>query len=255
MKREEKVRLKDKRRRASYVSLGVYTFLVLAALAGVAYASRLPQVSVTTVHVVGASHVPVADVAAVVESKLSGTYGLLIPKRLAYVVPKGTLRASVIEAFPVIKSAEVTRTSLTEVTVSVTERDAHALWCSSTCFRLDEYGLLFSGAQPSDDLRKFYGGEYRVGMVFMDGAFHDFSRFIDDVEKITDTSIQSVRVQGTDGTLSLSSSGEVRIRMNADFEQLRTMLTAIYTSNEFKKQQKLDYIELRFGKKAVVKFI
>lgn len=255
MKREEKVRLKDKRRRASYVTLGVYASLVLVVLGGVAYVSRLPQVSVTAVQVEGASHVSVADITSVVENKLSGTYGLLIPKRLAYVVSKGTLRAAVIESFPVVQSAEVSRTSLTEVTVTVKEREAYALWCGDSCFRIDEYGLLFDAAQPSDALRKYYGGDLVLGKVFMDGAFHDFARFVTDIEKVSSSGIARVLVQGTDGILVLDAGGEIRIRMSGDFDQLRSMLTAIYASDEFKKGKRLDYVDLRFGTKATVKFI
>lgn len=254
MKAVPKVRLKDKRRRASYTVLAVYGLLTVAVLGGIAYTSRLPQFTVQTVKISGAQHVSEESVRAVVDEKLHGTYGLLIPKRLSYVVPAGTLTAAVLDAFPVVQSVLITRLSVTELALEVTERVPYALWCSVECYRMDEYGFIFDTAKPTDTLIHYSGGEHAVGGEFMHGAFHDFSRFVTLVSTIAGQDVTEVRVSGTDAFIKLSSHGEIRLLTDADLHQTGTMLRALFASSEFQEEKKLEYIELRFGKNAVVKF-
>ena len=254
MKAVPKVRLKDKRRRASYAVLAVYGLLTVAVIGAVAYASRLPQFTIQTVHVSGAQHVSEESVRTVVDEKLDGSYGLLIPKRLSYVVPAGTLTAAVLDAFPVVQSVLVTRLSVTELAVEVTERVPYALWCNAVCYRMDEYGFIFDTAVATDMHIQFRGGEHVVGDTFMSGVFHDFSRFVALVSTIARDDVTEVHVSGTDAFLRLASGGEIRLLTDADFTQTSTMLRALFASSEFQAGKKLDYVELRFGKNAAVRF-
>lgn len=248
------MRLKDKRRRASYAVLAVYGLITVAVFGSIAYVSRLPQFTVQSVRISGVQHVSEESVRSVVDEKLNGAYGLLIPKRLSYVVPTGALTASVLDAFPVVQSVRITRPSVTELSLEVTERTPEALWCNGQCYRMDEYGLIFDTSKPSDSLRKYTGGTYEVGQVFMAGSFHDFSRFVTLVAGIAGEEVTEVRVEGTDAFLTLMSGGEIRLLTDADLTGTSTMLRALFASSEFQAGKKLDYVELRFGKNAVVKF-
>lgn len=252
--KKSSVRLKDKRRRESYLWYGAVCTFALALIGGVAYLSRLPEVTVTSVAVTGAVYADEKAVTEVVNKTLDGTYALVVPKRLSYVVPRGAVAAAVTSAFPLVESVEVERTSTQSLTVHVTERTPHALWCSAACYRLDTYGLAFAQAQAEDRYRTYEGSALQVGELFLAGDFHDFDRFVTLLEGVSPARIPRVRTEGTDAFLYLEHGGEIRILRDADPERTKARLEAIFSSESFDTTRALDYVELRFGEKALVKY-
>lgn len=253
--KKSSVRLKDKRRRASYVSLIVSGALLLGAVGALAYLVRLPAVTISNVSVVGTTSVPVVAVVETVHRALSGSYLLLVPKRLAYVVPSGTLEAAVLAAHPEIRSAAITRTSVTSLTVSVADRTTLALWCGAACYALDEYGFVFKSAPDTAALTVYSGGpELGVGSTFLNGGFHDFERMVRDVAALAGTPVARVRVTALDAFLTLATGGEIRVRLDADQQAILDTLRSLYRSKEFAAGAPLEYIELRFAGKVLAKF-
>ncbi len=248
------VRLKDRRQRESYVLYGVVFVLVSAALVGTAYVTRLPDVTISSISVTGAVHVDVGAVSSTVEAVLDGSYALVVPKRMSYVVPQGAVAAAVVHAFPGVESVQVERTSTRSLLVRITERTPHALWCAETCYRMDAYGLVFAPAEPKDIYRVYEGGALEIGQIFLSGDFQDFDRFVTLAEGLSPSRIPRVRIDGTDAFLYLENGGEVRVMHTADPESTAARLEAIFTSNSFEIAKTLEYVELRFGNKALVKY-
>lgn len=223
-------------------------------LGGTAYVTRLPEVTVSQVTIAGAIHADVQAVTATVESVLNGTYALIVPKRMSYVVPNGAVVAAVVGAFPLVESVTVTRASPRELRVQIAERAPHALWCNTTCYRMDTYGFIFAQADLGDQYRTYEGGDYAVGQTFLLGDFHDFDRFVSLVEGISPSRIPRVRVEGDDAFLLFENGGEIRVVRTTDPGRTVARIEAVFTSESFDATKKLDYVEFRFGDKALVKF-
>ena len=251
---KERVRLKDKRRRTSYVFVSAVALLACAVLGGVAYLTRLPQVTVASVVVEGAVHVSGEEVRQTTEDILDGTYGLLLPKRMTYLVPRGAVAAAIVSQYPAVKSVSVKERAPQELVVQVEERVPYVLWCGDTCYRMDEYGYIFAQAEAGDTLRRYSGGTYAIGGTYLEGGFHDFDRLVRALEGVAPQPITAVHVEGSDAFLRLEGGGEVRFLYGSDHRELERRLEAVFTSDAFDTEKKLDYVELRFGNKATVKF-
>lgn len=254
--RGNKVRLKDRRRRESYLSSALIAAVIVLLLGGVAYASRLPAVTIQTVTVEGAVQADATAIQTAVEMIIDGTYVLLIPKRMTYTVPRGALSAALVEAFPEVGSATVTKRDDNELIVSVTEREAKALWCSDSCYKMDAYGFVFDEA-PSTvaGLRRYEGLMTEpIGKTFLDGGFQDFDALVDQLEQVSRRTITQVMFTEVDVFLTLKEGGELRFTRDRNAQQLLADVIAVFSSDEFQNEKELDYVELRFGKNAVVKF-
>lgn len=251
----QKVRLKDRRRRLSYVYVGGAVVLFVGVIAATAYVTRLPGVTVSTVRVEGAVHVAARDIETVANGVLSGSYVLLVPKRMSYVVPRGAVQAAVVEAFPAVQSVGVRRSNLSTLEVTVIERTPTALWCGSLCYKMDAYGYIFDLADDDSGLRTFEGlVEDPIGSTYLDGNFHDFNAYLDRIESVAGVRIAGARVDALDVFVQLDGGGELRYARDRDSEVLLADIGAVFSAPDFKSRSAVEYVELRFGEKAVVKF-
>ena len=253
---KSKVRLSERRRRKSYVSFALIGALVLCTIGGVAYATRLPAVTVSEVSVSGVLRGDEALIKEAVDKELDGTYALLVPKRLAYVLPRGSLNATLIKAFPEVAGVAVERTSNTAATVHITERTAAALYCSTTCYVMDAYGYIFDKAENEGGLRTYHGElESPLGQTYLDGGLHDFAGLVDLLESGTGRTIDEVTIDSVDDVyLHFADGGEVRFAHKADQDVLVRDTTALFDSPAFQAGRELNYVDLRFPGKAVAKF-
>lgn len=252
--KKSSVRLKDKRRRASYFVYGAVLTLVLSLVCGVAYLTRLPGITIERVQVTGATRTDVHAIEQTVAEVLDGTYALLIPKRLRYVVPRGAVAAAVLSTYPTVQAVAVERTATQELSVRVTERTPHALWCGDSCYSMDAYGFVFDKAVRDTPLRTYRGGTVALGETFLDGEFHDFDRLVTLIEGVAPARVPKVRLEGADAFLLLEDGGEIRILQGTDPALTVARLEAVFSSDSFDETRKLDYVELRFADKALVKF-
>ncbi len=251
--RATKVRLRDRRRLRSYLSITLSILLTATVLGAVAYAARLQEVTISSIEVVGAAHVSADAVRAEINAVLDETYALLIPKRMSYVVPRGAISAAVVHAFPVVANVEATRLNLTVLEVTLTERVPAALWCFARCFTMDAYGFIFDTERPGD-FRTFHGllGSDPIGSTFLDGGFQNFSLLLDGVEHVTKQHVVEVRLDNSDAFVKLDGGGEIRFARKND-DRLLSDLEALFSSKELSGRA-FEYIELRFGPNATVKF-
>jgi hypothetical protein len=258
----KKVRLKDRRRRESYIVYALYAVGVLLVLGALAYITRLPQLSVGTVRVEGAVLVSETAVQAEVEKVLAGSYALLVPKRMSYVVPEGTVVARVIDAFPPVQSVSVRVVDRTSLVVTVVERTAFALWCqpaqagADKCYKMDEYGYVFDRGERVASLRLYRGLlEAPLGLNFLDGGFHDFESLMARLESAVGTTITEVSVDSTgDVRAALLTGGELRFTRAQDEGELLADVRSVFGSKALTSGRALDYVDLRFPGKAVAKF-
>lgn len=253
---KKKVRLKDRRRLRSYISALMYAALLVALLGGVAYVSRLPELTVATVEIEGATHTDRDAVYATVVDALHGSYLFLVPRRMSYVVPQGALSAAVIDAFPTVASAEVERLSDTELVVRLVEREQKAVWCrreGAECFALDAHGFIFDEARPGE-FRRYRGLVTEpIGAIFLEGGFQDFDAFVDRVARATGREVAEVHLDDLDVFLTLAGGGEIRFTRAADPERVLGDLLTVFSAPEF-GDRPFTYVELRFGTNAVVQF-
>jgi cell division septal protein FtsQ len=256
-----KVRLKDRRRRESYLVYALIGVVFVLVLGAVAYLTRVPSVTVIQVRVEGARVANQDAIAAASQAVLNGTYGLLVPKRMAFVVPEGAVAARIAEAFPAVQSADVSVEGRTTLVVRITERTPAALWCErpESCFVMDEYGFIFDArkAENAPGLAVYTGGTSggTLASTYLSGEFKDFAALIKTIETTARRTMHRVAVdRNGDVVATFKEGGELRFTRRADAARLIADVQSVFDSEPFRNQKPLLYVDLRFPGKAVAKF-
>lgn len=141
------------RRRRTRIIIALIILILIGAIAyGISWVSYLPRYSVESVSIVGAQEVPSSDIYAYVESLLHTGGHPYLSKDNIFLYNPGAIEREVVGYFPRIASVSVSRASLfsTAVTVTVTERQPYAVWCTDAtqadCYQMDNTGFIFAQA-------------------------------------------------------------------------------------------------------------
>jgi hypothetical protein len=243
--------------------IGALSVVFVASTLGlVAYVTRLPQVTLTTVTVSDGETVQGGDIRDRVMQVLSGTYFTIVPYTFAYTYP----RAEVLEALtnhPRIKSAQVLWTDARTLTVTFTEYLPYALWCtegSTSCYFIDETGYAFSEAP------QLAGGslvrivdervlELHETQAFAPVALKDLFTFIADLERVLSFRItEATYTRDGDLLLSVGGGGALYVTPKDTYSELLRRAELVLASRSFDHLQpgNFEYIDLRFGNKVFV---
>ena len=134
---------------------------------GVSWVSYLPQYSVSTVAIEGTKQVSPKLVQEYVEAQLHlGAHPFLSPQNI-FLFSAGAIERGIVDFFPRIGSARITRSSLfaTSITVTVEERRPYALWCQSQSVSVDQRA-------PSAGVRECYFMD-RSGFIYTEASAQD----------------------------------------------------------------------------------
>ncbi|MDP3052079.1 MAG: FtsQ-type POTRA domain-containing protein [bacterium] len=211
---------------------------------------------------------------------LKGKYLKLFPYDNIFILPEGKLAADLSEIFPLLKEIVISRDFPQKISIAVEERKAEALWCagsdsasipaSSTstldslskesCAFADDSGFIFQPAPNFSGaifLKFFDEREQMSGMGKMmtdSSEFKKLSSFAGllkekgfDVSKIIlkDAGIYEVH---------LKEGWYILLNDKNEPDQTFGNLELILDQDIKEKRPKLDYIDLRFGKKVFYKF-
>ena len=256
----QRVRLKDKRRRALSIKAGISGLVVVLLLGALAYAVRLPALTISHVSVEGAVRTDAAAVQTTADAYLSGTYALLVPRRMSLAAPLAALEGRVLQDFPQVAAVNISRTDMTQITIRLTERVEEARWClpeqagAESCYALDTAGFIYGPSVGSTG--REYRGEVEgepVGKLFLSGGYGALDAYITDVESATKRKVQRVAIAGGDVAATFEGGGEIRFLLAEMDSATLANIAAVFTSPEF-AVDKLLYADFRFDQKAIVKF-
>jgi cell division septal protein FtsQ len=256
-----------KRRRINWKLL-VRLLVAVAIVVGVIVLICLPRLQVKTVTVAGANVVDPADVSAFVQQHLQGHELLLLPKTSIFLIHEHSLALDIKQHFSRLQTVSVKRTTFSSLTVTVTEYQGVALWCSdeTTCYFMDQNGVVFAPAPY------FSGDAYPK---IFDGTFQHlpFQAITADQNAAVSLLMARLPIIGImPEEFHFASSHELDIVFNHNGSQATLLfdpttdtneaLVALYTglrTNPLATKyqdptQVLQYIDLRFENRVVYKF-
>ena len=263
MPRKEKKRpnLAARRKKTRYIKAAVLGVVALALVGGVAYAARLPEVTIAHIDISGARRADAGAIEQTIRSGLSGSYALIVPKDNALFYPRTHLVDAVKEDFESVKSVTITRNGLTALAVAIEERDAIAVWCSmestsSPCYQMDDQGLLFATVEGSGDTLVYRSSTLSMGDTFLAGDFPKLSSFVGKLAATTGRTPTTVTVDGNDDVfVTFKEGGELRFTRAFDPDALVANVTSVFSSKRFSTGEPFVYVDFRFGNKVYVKFV
>lgn len=118
-------------------------------LSALSYISQLPSLSIASIEVRGNSRLSSSSVEAIVLSDLAQNYMGLFSKRNILLYPSAKIEQDIL-SLPLVQTVRVTRSPMTNLVVSVTERSEVARFCTGEdnstrdCYSVDEKGFIFA---------------------------------------------------------------------------------------------------------------
>jgi cell division septal protein FtsQ len=252
-----------KRREQLLLRLGVGGAIFFVVSIGLLLALRHASIVISDIHIEGHQTLEESVIREIVEKELVGSYGLVIPRSSAFFYPAEAIRTSLTTTHKRIKQVHIERQSLTALTVRITEREPEALWCTddeASCHFMDESGYIFASSPLySGNPYVLFKGllvEEPVGMQYV--PEDEFSFIVYILSQFTRLSLKTRAVTMTTDELSieLMEGGSIRLVRAGDFDAALLALETTLLSESFKKHSlsELEYLDLRFANKAVVKW-
>ena len=261
-------------RRRKLRAIVAFILIVLVALAvyGVHWVSYLPRFTVQTIQVQGTEQLDPALIRSYVGSVIDdGSYHFLSRSNI-FLYPKTVVEQGIVESFPRVKTAIVTRDGVLgqDVTVTIAERAPFAQWCTSIdqsdCYAMDDQGYIFSTAASSTDTVRFAqpylftGGIATntptvIGQTFAPGHVPGVLALLHLLIQNDDLTPVSVDVQDDqDFSVMFSQGFLLKASYGEDANALARNIQLVLGSDVLKDQQEnLEYIDLRFGNRVYYK--
>lgn len=207
---------------------------------------------------------------------LKGKYLKLFPYDNIFILPEMKLTADLLETFPLLKEIAVRRDFPQKIFITVEERKAEVLWCSGSdsasipasststlnslpkesCAFVDDSGFIFQSAPNFSGaiFLKFFDEREQpsgVGKMMTDsGEFQKLTSFAGLLkEKGFDVSKIILKDAGT-YEVHLKESWYILLNDKNEPNQTFGNLELVFDQDIKEKRPKLDYIDLRFGKKV-----
>lgn len=272
--KKSKVRLKNKPRRRTMnpgkrmlirqFLIGFLVLLFVASLiAGLWYGTRLEQLTIKNIIVIGGQTISHEIVKEKAEAVLGGSYIGLIPRRFVWWYPHEDILEAV-KSIPRIKNPVVERVSGTEIKIQFEEYFPYALWCDEIkideCIFIEDTGYGFSVAPKlsGDTLLRYHslGLKPLVGTSLLDKTkLTETVRFVNLVQTVQGFEVSTIEVDSMEDVFYiLNDGGEIKANLSIPAEIVFANLQSILEAKEFThlKSGAFQYIDLRFGNKVYV---
>ncbi len=149
---------RSSRRRFGRIAFFILLLLLLGAML---YGLRQPSVRISHTQISGTD----VNLAHYVTEAMEGMYFWLVPRNSFFFVPERRIRSAILADYPGFAAVSIVRTSLTSMSITVTERTAVARWCGARsdlahdlaqspdieeqCYAFDPNGFIFEIATTS----------------------------------------------------------------------------------------------------------
>lgn len=226
-----------------------------------------PWLEIQDVEVQGAKEIPKEHIVAAVERSFWQEFWG-IPQNSILLVRTAELKEHLVNSFPLIFEVSLKRSLPKTLVVKIQERVQVATWCLPTkegkdtpCFALDSNGIPFKEVKDMDEYVVFHSkGNPNLGKELVDP--HLLSILLG-FKKTFETAGESVQFSttafeiGEDGQVKAKSKEgwEILLDLEKSIEWQQTKLKLVLQQKIPQEQRgKLEYIDLRFGDQAYLKY-
>lgn len=255
------LRAKRRRKRALFALL--FIFLIGGSAWGASLVSYMPRFNIGTILVEGARTTPPQLVSKYVESILNdGSYRFLSRGNI-FLYPRDAIEKAVVEYFPRIKSAHLSRGSLfsTSLRIEIEEREPFALWCNGEgdCYTMDEGGFIFAEApSATSSLYVFKGGFSTstdpIGKTFIKAQLPGLLALLQKLGQAGSDPRGATILEDQDFLVPLAEGFTLKASFGEDAGALARNLELVLASDTLKgKGDRIEYIDLRFGNRVYYK--
>ncbi|MDB5204567.1 MAG: hypothetical protein JWP09_595 [Candidatus Taylorbacteria bacterium] len=238
----------------------LYLVLIIFCIVGVIYILRLPEYQIENIVVENAVLTPEQDIKAIADEYLSYTYFYIVPQSNIWLYPKQKMLVQ-IKTLPSILGASIYLDKSDTLHIDVREKNNKFLWCNDNgdCFYMTETGYIFASAPKYEgNIFTTFSGQMNgdvLGKYFL--TEEKMKNILDFNSKLKELGIEvrSVDVKTEEGvTLTLSSGTKLIVGIDRSLSDTYINIKTLLESKDFLDKSggidKIDYIDLRYGKKA-----
>jgi cell division septal protein FtsQ len=265
-------------------------FLQLSAVVGgvfvlfgvVSYGCHHKSLRLQNVAVVTDGVLQKEEIASVIQSKLSDSYLGLLPKDSSLRYSYSDIEETLESDFPRIKSVTVTRPDIHTLQTEIEERVPEALWCGDvvppmaheqtseeersteglwgSCYLLDREGYMYAKAPmySGNMYPRYYGSLAHadpVGQNYLPKEeFETWQNFYTSLKYIDIEPQALLFVDERDVEVYLTNGLRLLVPRDEDVGSIHQRLFAVLDSDSIDTTKEVEYIDLRFGSKAFVKY-
>ncbi len=239
--------------------------LVLATLmvAGLSWVSYLDTFGVRDIVVDGTVELRDGAIQAeMMQATAAASLGLF-SKQNVLLYPQKKLEAQLQYEFPRIEHVEITtEPTQQQVHVTIAEREPYATWCrgrdaARECYRIDRRGFVFERIARPDSSALIFDGGSTADVVLRTRIapeyFVSLVNFIDDITA-RDLQVRAVHIRGTDATLTLAPSWDLKVALDKNLGATAFNLDAVLTEHGLASRiDELSYVDMRFDERVYYK--
>jgi len=215
------------------------------------------------INISGQTKVSFDEVKSLAENNLENNI-LFLKSKSVFLVNSPKIKKAVLDSFPQIAEAKVSRDFIKGLNIVVTERVGIAKWCGGDgkCFLFDKEGVVFKElAENDNDFLKVetpdFFGEPKLGQSILSseaaGRIAKIEAELENNPKIPLKIISLVAEDRLDARTS--ENWEIYFIASKDLDWQMTKLKAVLESEIPQgKRKNLEYIDLRFGNLASYKY-
>ncbi len=247
------------RRKRLLIACGAFLALIVA----VVLVLRLESLQISEVVAEGVPSTGSSQVEEVVHEFLAGSYLWLVPKTNALFYPRSGLEEELGRQFPRLSSVATSLEGARLLRVEGVERKPFALYCTDTCYFLDETGFIFDASPVfSDGVYFTYTSEVSLenplGRQFVpQPEFESLAAFVTRVGTLG-VLPHSLELSDTEGTIILDTGATIAFSRGADTSALARALESFLESEPIKAQgnfwDKLSMLDMRTENKVFYSF-
>ncbi len=266
-----------RRRRRIFLRLFFFFLIICVLVGGIVWVARLDAFSVNTIRVQGNQSVSTESILAISMNDASTSWMYVFPRKNILFYPTSKITSDLKSQYPELLDVAVTRANLSEINITVSEREAKGLWCiesndlllnpnadatNDQCYVFDSNGFIFAtSTSPDDSFIRFYGKHIEaataIGTTIQSSStYSEISKLIDGL-KGHGLPVARVLIKNPhEFSVYLDKGGEVMFSDVRPLDQsLLNLITAV-ESPAFKassSKQSFEYIDTRFGNKIFFK--
>jgi len=249
-----------------YAGLFLKMILPVAVIIGLVLLLRADFLQIKDFEVAGAEGLKSESIKDAAFDFATGTRLFFIPKSNIFLLDKAKLAAVLLSKFGRLEKVNINKQFFSEsIKLSLTERKADFLWCSSKddCYFMTKDGLVFEKISVSQlsqaDNKIIFEGVLEENPLMKNFAapeeMQNYLRLVE-IFKSSGFDITSISIESKDKGVAKSSIGEIIFSPEEDLS--KTAQNAVLLINEVKGKNassRFQYIDARFGNKIFYKLL
>ena len=276
--RTKKAKKREQIRITIKTILFLVSFFVLASI--VVYATRLKQLRIKNFNIDTQTASVKDGVAMLVDTELNKMYIGLFPKNSIFITSYKKLEEKIRDSFPKILNIKIQRSGLYTINAEIKEREPKALWCGDvvppvaqkrngdlqkiknewgTCYFMDKDGYIYAKAPffTGNIFPHYYGSlehaEPIAQQYIPKNEFRKWQNFYTSFSYDDITPQALLFSDEEDAEVYLTNGVTIYLPRNKDINMIKNRILAIIEAGKMEDPENIEYIDLRFGKKAFIK--